>query len=255
MRTGLYTGKTNEELVNLYKNGEAGAFEELMKNTEKLRFSLAQNYLNIPGSELEDLVSEGAIEMLTAIKNFDAEKYATTFSTFLYSAISRRYNTLFKKATSAKRSPNGFVESWYVTKILGWKEKRKTVRVIIGSNINVLCTIEAFQYGEQDGTGDVYFTLQLKEYRAVSVKQLTDAEKKKLTTPKKKPPKKQQPTKRPANKPPSPRTYTVKRGDCLWNIAKKFYGNGAQYTKIYNANRGKIKNPNLIYPGQVLTIP
>ncbi len=112
MRTGLYTGKTNEELVNLYKNGESGAFDELMKNTEKLRFSLAQNYLNIPGSELEDLVSEGAIEMLTAIKNFDAEKYATTFSTFLYSAISRRYNTLFKKATSAKRSPNGFVESY-----------------------------------------------------------------------------------------------------------------------------------------------
>ena len=106
MRTGLYTGKTNEELVNLYKSGEAGAFEELMKNTEKLRFSLAQSYLNIPGSELEDLVSEGAI------KNFDAEKYATTFSTFLYSAISRRYNTLFKKATSAKRSPNGFVESY-----------------------------------------------------------------------------------------------------------------------------------------------
>lgn len=81
MRTGLYTGKTNEELVNLYKNGESGAFDELMKNTEKLRFSLAQNYLNIPGSELEDLVSEGAIEMLTAIKNFDAEKYATTYKT------------------------------------------------------------------------------------------------------------------------------------------------------------------------------
>ena len=50
-------------------------------------------------------------------------------------------------------------------------------------------------------------------------------------------------------------TYTVKSGDCLWNIAKKFYGNGAQYTKIYNANKGIIKNPNLIYQGQVLTIP
>lgn len=50
--------------------------------------------------------------------------------------------------------------------------------------------------------------------------------------------------------------YIVKKGDCLWNIAKKFYGNGAQYTKIYNANRGVIGgNPNLIYPGQVLTIP
>ena len=51
-------------------------------------------------------------------------------------------------------------------------------------------------------------------------------------------------------------TYTVKKGDNLWNIAKKFYGSGAQYTKIYEANRGVIGgNPNLIYPGQVFTIP
>lgn len=51
-------------------------------------------------------------------------------------------------------------------------------------------------------------------------------------------------------------TYTVKKGDNLWTLAKKFYGNGAQYTKIYEANRGMIgNNPNLIYPGQVFTIP
>ncbi|WP_294215528.1 phage tail protein [Pseudobutyrivibrio sp.] len=50
-------------------------------------------------------------------------------------------------------------------------------------------------------------------------------------------------------------TYTVVKGDCLWNIAKKYYGKGSQYTKIYNANKSIIKNPNLIYPGQVLTIP
>ena len=54
---------------------------------------------------------------------------------------------------------------------------------------------------------------------------------------------------------PSGQNYTVRSGDCLWNIAKKFYGNGSQYTKIYNANRDKIKNPNLIYPKQVLWIP
>lgn len=54
---------------------------------------------------------------------------------------------------------------------------------------------------------------------------------------------------------PSGKNYTVKRGDCLWNIAKRFYGNGAKYTTIYNANRSKIRNPNLIYPGQVLWIP
>ena len=54
---------------------------------------------------------------------------------------------------------------------------------------------------------------------------------------------------------PSGQNYTVKRGDCLWNIAKRFYGNGAKYTTIHNANRSKIRNPNLIYPGQVLWIP
>ena len=51
------------------------------------------------------------------------------------------------------------------------------------------------------------------------------------------------------------RTYTVKKGHCLWNIAKKFYGNGSAYTKIYDANTNKIANPNLIYPGQVFVIP
>ena len=51
------------------------------------------------------------------------------------------------------------------------------------------------------------------------------------------------------------RTYTVKKGDCLWSIAKKYYGNGAKWTKIYNANKSKISNPNLIYVGQKLVIP
>ena len=51
-------------------------------------------------------------------------------------------------------------------------------------------------------------------------------------------------------------TYTVKKGDNLWTLAKRFYGSGADYTKIYEANRDTIgSNPNLIYPGQTFTIP
>lgn len=51
-------------------------------------------------------------------------------------------------------------------------------------------------------------------------------------------------------------TYTVKKGDNLWNLAKKFYGSGADYSKIYEANRDVIGgNPSLIYPGQTFTIP
>lgn len=41
--------------------------------------------------------------------------------------------------------------------------------LVTGTSINTLCTIEDFQYGEQDGTGDVYFSLNLKEYKAVTI--------------------------------------------------------------------------------------
>ncbi len=56
--------------------------------------------------------------------------------------------------------------------------------------------------------------------------------------------------------PEAGQTYTVKKGDCLWSIAKSLYGSGAKYSVIYDANKSVIGgNPNRIYPGQVLTIP
>jgi len=54
---------------------------------------------------------------------------------------------------------------------------------------------------------------------------------------------------------PAAKTYTVKKGDSLWAIASKYYGKGAEYSKIFNANTDQISNPNLIYPGQVLVLP
>ncbi len=62
-------------------------------------------------------------------------------------------------------------------------------------------------------------------------------------------------TARPATSAPKAKTYTVKKGDSLWAITKKYTGNGARYKELYNANTSKIKNPNLIYTGQVLTLP
>lgn len=51
------------------------------------------------------------------------------------------------------------------------------------------------------------------------------------------------------------RRYTVKSGDSLSAIAKREYGDATKWRRIYDANRDQISNPDLIHPGQDLTIP
>jgi LysM repeat protein len=51
------------------------------------------------------------------------------------------------------------------------------------------------------------------------------------------------------------RHYTVRPGDTLSSIAKRFYGNPARWQWIFQANRSKIKNPNMIFVGEALNIP
>ena len=50
-------------------------------------------------------------------------------------------------------------------------------------------------------------------------------------------------------------TYTVQAGDTLSKIAERFYGKAADWKKIHEANKAKIPNPDLIHPGDELTIP
>ena len=96
--------------------------------------------------------------------------------------------------------------------------------------------------------GDKYLTLTLLEYkgsskRFVAVQTPAAVVKQEDTA--------AQPQENPAvteNK-----THTVQSGDTLWGIAKKYYGNGAQYPKIASANN--VANPNVIQVGQVLAIP
>jgi nucleoid-associated protein YgaU len=47
----------------------------------------------------------------------------------------------------------------------------------------------------------------------------------------------------------------IRRGDNLWTIARRVYGEGIKYTTIYDANTGQIRNPDRIYPGQVFDLP
>ena len=53
----------------------------------------------------------------------------------------------------------------------------------------------------------------------------------------------------------SSRAYPVQAGDSLSKIAKREYGDANKWNAIFEANRDKIKNPDLIHPGQVLTLP
>ena len=56
-------------------------------------------------------------------------------------------------------------------------------------------------------------------------------------------------------KEPESQMYTVVAGDSLSKIAKKYYGNASKYNAIFEANKPMLKDPDKIYPGQVLRIP
>jgi nucleoid-associated protein YgaU len=58
-----------------------------------------------------------------------------------------------------------------------------------------------------------------------------------------------------ANSGQSQRRYIVRAGDTLSKISREYYGDPNQYTKIFDANRSTLKDPNSIRPGQELLIP
>ena len=51
------------------------------------------------------------------------------------------------------------------------------------------------------------------------------------------------------------RSVTVQKGDTLWAISRERFGDGILYVKLFEANRDSIRDPDLIYPGQIFTIP
>lgn len=144
--------------------------------------------------------------------------------------------------------------SYYEELFEKWRNKLEPVRFTmhngIGSDISTMVLITELTITESAGEeGDKNFSFTLKEYKDYSVSEVsTNKKSNKKTT---KTTKTNETTTNPNNK----GTYVVVKGDSLWKIAKKFYGDGSKWTKIYNANKDKIKNPNLIYPKQKLVIP
>lgn len=137
-----------------------------------------------------------------------------------------------------------------VQKINEWKAGKQPIHLIATAvGIDLYATIESFNYSEEGGDPGTYqYSISLKEYREIAVRQVeVDVSSATATV---------QQTETRVDNTVAPETYTVKSGDCLWNIAKKVYGDGSKYKTIYEANKGTIGgNPNLIYPGQVLTLP
>ena len=151
----------------------------------------------------------------------------------------------------------GFMKPYeFSEKIQKWMYEGKPLRVIVtDSPTNMQCLIQQFDTVEQDGTRDLYFTLNLLEYRPIEVPNLSNSSSSSNSN-------NTQNTSRPSevntNSNNQQKTHKVVKGDTLYDIAKKYYGNGNLYTKIKEANKTKYpsfaKN-NVIYVGMELIIP
>ena len=159
------------------------------------------------------------------------------------------------KAYGYIETPSEFKDADYYIKLFTkWREELVPIRFIasngIGEDINTLVLIEDLDTVEKAGEeGDIYISFKLlgyKPYGKLSVVKKVDNGTAKVE---------KAAAQKPKVNPKNNGSYVVKKGDTLWAIAKKYYGNGSQYPKIFNANKDKIKNPNLIYPGQKLAIP
>ena len=128
---------------------------------------------------------------------------------------------------------------WYCRKIE--KMMEKPIRLTItDTNINMLCLIQSFSYGEPDSTGDIEFTISFLEYRPPKYTKPKKTETQKTATTKKDD-KKESARDTTSKTTSSAKTYVVKKGDCLLDLAKKFYGDSSKHQKIYNANKTVIE--------------
>lgn len=129
-----------------------------------------------------------------------------------------------------------------VDRLVEWSNSGDVLRLIVTDTpVNVPVLLGPVRHGQKDGTGDVYVTLELRRYRELA-EESTEVnpdtgnkgravfqEKKEETS------------------------YTVEKGDTLWGICRRTYGDGSFAWKLAEANG--IKNANLIFPGQVVKLP
>ena len=137
----------------------------------------------------------------------------------------------------------------YVRMIEKWLNEGTKLRYIVtDTDINIQVVISSFNYSEKDGTGDVYFDISLIEAIDIKINKTTTNTSSDENT-----------SNRTEENAPTntTSTHTVVKGDTLWGIAKKYYGDGSKYPQIKEKNKDKyssLSKNNIIYVGWVLEL-
>lgn len=211
-----------------------------LKGSKKLRLPVLPESYSVTEDQQVEIVNVNALGDIDLGGNRGLESIS------LSSFFPRQYDAGYCEYRNLK-SPKECVE------IIKTLKREGVIRLIItGTRIRTQVRITSFEYSENDGTGDVFYSIEFTEHRQVpigvsSVVTLADADGQAAQEP-------GEESNRTEPDTSSVQTYTVKEGDCLSSIARRMTG-AADWRSIYEQNKDTIGgNPNLIYPGQVLTI-
>lgn len=224
-----------------------------------LRLPITPGELNIKvgsNNKTVTLINEGDINILKSPSLIEVE-FTARYPMRLYP-----YSKLY----------TGFNAHWTAFKLL--KETKQPFRFIVTRstpsgrvtwNTNLEMALEDISIKESADEGDdVLVDFKLKQYKPYGTKTLRIKSNTIKTTPTTT---STSSVARAVSKVSAITSYTIIAGDCLWNIAKRFYGSGAKWKVIYNANKNVIEqaakkrgkksssNGHFIYPGTKLTIP
>lgn len=127
----------------------------------------------------------------------------------------------------------------YLERLEKWSDAGTVLRFIVSDTpVNAAVLLGPIRYREKDGTNDIYCTVPIKGYRSLTAETVEVDENTSRVV---------------EAEPAHQKTYTVAKGDTLSGICRRIYGDASLYGRLAAAN--DIKNPDLIYPGQVLILP
>lgn len=211
-----------------------------LKGSSPLRFPVLPSEYKVSGSKGIETVN------INAIGEVDLEGMRGLRTVSFSSFFPQHYDSSYCEFSRIKKPGR------YIKQIEQIMSEEITRIIITGTPINFSCRISSFDYEENDGTGDISFSISLKEHRKIAITQssiVTEGSQSGSEDASSKDAAKREDTRE------KPRTYTVKRGDCLSSIARKLTGN-SNWHALYEQNKAVIgSNPNLIKEGTVLVIP